>query len=47
MFSSFRTGPVTSGSGLCYIERALFGVTKSHVKKLGRPGTAKNTYYSL
>ena len=41
MFPAFRMGPAASGRGLCDIDRALFGVTKSHVKKLGLAGTAK------
>ena len=41
MFSAFRLGPMLSGRGLCDIDRILFRVTKSRVKKLGSPGTAK------
>ena len=38
---AFRMDPAASGRGLCDIDRVLFKVTQSHVKKLGRPCTAK------
>ena len=41
MTLAFRMGPAASGRGLCDIDRVLFRVTKSRVKKLGIPGTAK------
>ena len=42
MILLFRMGPDTaSGRGLCDIDRIFFRVTKSRVKKLGRPGTVK------
>ena len=33
MLSAFRMGPAAKGRGLCDIDRVLFGLTKSRVKK--------------
>ena len=41
MFPAFRMGPEASGRGLCDIDRILFRVTKSRVRKLGSPGTSE------
>ena len=41
MFSAFRMGPAASRRGLFDIDTVLFEVTKSRVKKMGIPGTAK------
>ena len=41
MLSAFRMVPVASGRGLCDIDRILFRVTKSRVRKRGSPDTAK------
>ena len=48
MFSAFRKGPAASERGLCDIERVLFRVTKSRVRKLGSSCTTKiNRYVCL
>ena len=39
MFSAFRMGAAASGRKPCDIDRVLLGVTRSHVKKIGTPGT--------
>ena len=41
MFSEFRMGPTAIGRELCDIDDVLFEVTKSRVKDLGSPDTAK------
>ena len=38
---AFRVDPAASGRGLFDIDRVLFKVTKSRVKKLGSPAMAK------
>ena len=43
--TAFRMGPGASGRGLCDIDRVLFTVTESRVKKMGSPGTAKIYQY--
>ena len=41
MISAFRMGTAVSGRGLFDIDRVLFRVNKSCVKKLGSLGTGK------
>ena len=41
MFSAFLLGPAASRRGLCDIDRVLFRVSKSRVRKLGSPSTTK------
>ena len=47
MFSAFGMGPAACGRGLSDIDRVLFRVTKSRLRKLGSRGTAKYTDYKL
>ena len=46
MFSEFRMGPAASGRGLRGIDRVLFKVTKSRVKKWEVLARRKYTYYN-
>ena len=41
IFSAFHMGPVVSERGLWDIDRVIFRVSKSRVKKLGSPDTTK------
>ena len=45
MILAYRMGPAASGRRLCDIDRVLFRVTNSRVRKLGSLGTAKLYQY--
>ena len=47
MISAFCMGPAASGRGLCDIDRVLFRVAKSRVKKLGSRRKYTNIFFDL